>query len=300
MSTIVSPPAELSVIIVAYNSNEVILPCLDSLSESNTLGKGLDVVVVDNRPQAGLKDCLHDADYTFHLQYVGSEKNVGFGGGNNLGVRYALAPYVLFLNPDTLVREDIYTPTLDRLRRDGNYVLGYSLTDPEGRRNYTYSYFPEYIYIFPLLQLLQHVSFRGIVNCVRPINRIAWPWGAAIAMEKEAFLRAGGFDEHIFLCNEEPDLMRRLPKRRVYILPEHIVHLEGHGREVSVGRYTAFLQSTDYYLRKYRVKSRWLYWKWVAMKLQVRRWMHCHVDKNYIEAFLQFRENDLNSPSSNQ
>ena len=59
MSAIVSPPAELSVIIVAYNSNEVILPCLDSLSESNTLGKGLDVVVVDNRPQAGLKDCLH-------------------------------------------------------------------------------------------------------------------------------------------------------------------------------------------------------------------------------------------------
>lgn len=289
MSPTFSPSAELSVIIVAYNSNEVILPCLDSLSESNTLGKMLDVVVVDNRPEAGLEDCLNAASYTFHLQYVSSEKNVGFGGGNNLGVRYALAPYLLFLNPDTLVRENIYTPTLDYLQRDGNYVLGYSLTDLAGNRNYTYSYFPEYIYIFPLLHFLQRISFRGIVNRVRPINRITWPWGAAFALAKEKFLQAGGFDEQIFLCNEEPDLMRRLPKRRVYILPEHIVHLEGHGREVSVRRYTDFLQSTDYYLRKYHVKSRQFYWKWVAMKLCLRQWMHCNVDKNYIEAFLKFR-----------
>lgn len=300
MSPIVSPRAQLSIIIVAYNSNEVILPCLNSLSDSNTLGKKLDVVVVDNCPQAGLKECLDAAGYTFHLQYVSSEKNAGFGGGNNLGVRYALAPYLLFLNPDTLVYEDIYTPTLDYLHRDSNYVLGYSLTDLKGHRNYTYSYFPEYIYIFPVLHLLQRVSFRGIVNRVRPINRLVWPWGAAIALAKKPFLQAGGFDENIFLCNEEPDLMRRLPNRRVHILAQHIVHLEGHGREVSVGRYTAFLQSTDYYLRKYRIKSRHFYWKWVTMKLYVRQWMHCHVDKNYVEAFWHFRKNELHSPSINK
>lgn len=280
----------LSIIIVAYHSDEVLMPCLRSLSQSNPIAQQLDVVIVDNLPESDLGNLIANETYSFHVQYIHSETNLGFGGGNNLGVQHALSPWLLFLNPDTLVYEDVITPTLAQLQQNPNLVIGYSLTDPQGQRNDTYSFFPEYVYVFPLLHLLQRISFLGTVNRLPFVNRIAWPWGAAFALSREKFLMAGGFDEHIFLCNEEPDLMRRLPDRRILILPQHIIHLEGHGKEVPVKRYLAFLESTDYYLQKYRIPSRNFYWMWVGLKLKIRQWLHIPHDKNYREAFHMFQK----------
>lgn len=283
----------LSVIIVAYDSNAVILPCLDSISSHNPIGSALEVIVVDNKPETGLEAAMAERHYTFSAHYIANARNNGFGGGNNVGAAVAQAPYLLFLNPDTLITEDVFTPTIDLLHRDDRHVLGYSLTDPEGRRNDTYSYFPEYIYLFPLLHLLERFSFLGTVNRLRPVNRIAWPWGAAFALSRRRFEAAGGFDENIFLCNEEPDLMKRLPERRLRILPQRIIHLEGHGRAVPASRYYAFLESTDYYLRKHRIASRRLYWRWVGMKLCLKKCLRRPVDPTYEEAFTRFRKEVL-------
>lgn len=288
----------LSIIIVAYHSDEVLIPCLRSLSQSNPIGKQLDVVIVDNLLESDLGNLIASETYSFQWQYVHSERNLGFGGGNNLGVRHASSPWLLFLNPDTLVHEDIITPTLACLQNHPNEVIGYSLTDLHGQRNDTYSFFPEYVYIFPLLHVLQRISFLGTVNRLPFVNRIAWPWGAAFSLSKKNFEKAGGFDENIFLCNEEPDLMRRLPDRHITILPQHIIHLEGHGREVPVRRYLAFLESTDYYMQKYRIASRSFYWKWVGMKLKIKHWLHLPYDKNYREAFSTFQKNVLGKTPS--
>lgn len=286
--------ARLAVIIVAYDSNAVILPCLDSISRHNPMGTALEVVVVDNKPDTGLEAAMAERHYTFCPRYVANARNNGFGGGNNVGVAHTDAPQILFLNPDTIVTEDVFSTTVRMLEDDDRLVLGYSLTDPEGRRNDTYSYFPEYVYIFPLLHLLERLSFLGSVNRLRPVNRIAWPWGAAFALSRRRFEAAGGFDENIFLCNEEPDLMRRLPERRLRILPLRIIHLEGHGRQVPASRYLAFLQSTDYYLRKHRIASRGLYWRWVGMKLRLKKCLRRPIDPTYEEAFSRFRREVLN------
>ena len=283
----------LSVVIVAYDSEEVLLPCLRSVGETNPLGEALEVVVVDNKPDTGLQTCLATESYSFRLRYVANVRNSGFGGGNNIGAAVATAPFLLFLNPDTILHEDVFTPTLALLEADDRYVVGYTLTDVEGRINDSYSYFPEYIGIFPLLHLLQRLSFRGFVNHCWLVNRIAWPWGAAFALPKARFDAAGRFDEHIFLCNEEPDLMKRLPERRIRILPQRIVHLEGHGRQVPVSRYLAFLRSTDYYLRKYRISGRRLYWRWVETKQRVKRRVSRDCDANYEEAFRRFKQECL-------
>lgn len=287
-----SNTARLSIVIVSYHSNDVLPECLQSIDFYNPLQQLLQVIVVDNAASPELASLLQSRTYNFQLQYVANSSNNGFGGGNNLGVLHAQAPYLLFLNPDTRLCEDVFTPTLQLLDADDHHVIGYSLTDPAGQRNDTYSFYPEYIYIFPLLHLLSRISFLGCVNHIACVNRIAWPWGAAFAVSKTQFEQAGGFDERIFLCNEEPDLMKRMPEHRLRILPQRIIHLEGHGRPVSQARYLAFLQSTDYYLLKHNIPLRRLYWTWVKLKLSLKRLLHLSVDPNYVVAFHQFEYSD--------
>lgn len=281
--------SQLSVIIVAYNSNDVLLPCLESLERYNPLQKELEVIVVDNLPAAGLEALLKARDWNFTCRYRPDESNGGFGAGNNRGVELATAPVVLFLNPDTLLTEDIVVPTLECIRLHPDEVVGYTLTDQEGKPNHSYSYLPEYLFFYPLFNLLQRMTGGKAAANWRWLNRLVWPWGAAFALRKQAFVNAGCFDEKIFLCNEEPDLMRRLPRRHITLLPQKIIHLEGHGREVSVARYAAYLESLDYYLKKYRVRGYSFFWSWLALKLRVRRWLRGNRANNLDRAYEQMK-----------
>ncbi len=284
---------DLSIIIVAYNSNEEIANCFRSINQFNPIGKQLEVVVVDNKPNTGLKELLTKQICNFEWLYIPNEANTGFGGGNNIGARACHAPYVFFLNPDTILIADVITPTIEWLRADENRVVGYRLIDKEGRPNYSYSYFPEYVYIFSFLHLFDRLSFNWFANHVKVINRLVWPWGAAFALSKQAFDQAGEFDENIFLCNEEPDLMRRIPNRHVFISSLPIIHLEGHGRTVPVSRYAAYLRSANYYLKKHQVRSFRLFWWWTEAKLRFKKMTNLHNDQNLWTAFQQFKAENL-------
>ena len=256
---------DMSIIIVAYNSEEVIWPCLQSIDKMNVLGEELEVIVVDNGPCNTLGNRLKEHSYGFKLQYVFNQYNRGFGAGNNVGARMATGKVIMFLNPDTLLKCDIFTPTLQLIQKNANEVVGYTLTDTEGKRVDSYSFFFEHFWLFPLLRVMQRRNFH-FVNSSCWANRLCWPWGAAFSMSRSAFCQAGMFDERIFLCNEEPDLMHRLPLRHITILPEQIVHLEGHGKEVSEERYYQSLCSLQYYFRKYEF---WQSPYWLMFKLRL-------------------------------
>ena len=90
---------DMSIIIVAYNSEEVIWPCLQSIDKMNVLGEELEVIVVDNGPCNTLGNRLKEHSYGFKLQYVFNQYNRGFGAGNNVGARMATGKVIMFLNP---------------------------------------------------------------------------------------------------------------------------------------------------------------------------------------------------------
>lgn len=237
------------------------------------MGDSMEVVVVDNNPTAGLEELMTVRNWNFRYIYVENPANDGFGAGNNRGVERASAPILLFLNPDTVLVEDIITPTLNKIETSPHEVVGYSLIDVEGHANNSFSYMPEYLWFFPFFHFLERISKLWFINHWHWLNRMVWPWGAAFALRKGSFVEAGMFDEQIFLCNEEPDLMRRIPQRHITILPNHIIHLEGHGREVPVKRYTAYLKSLDYYLTKHRIKGVKFFWYYFALKLTLKKWL---------------------------
>lgn len=98
----VSHIPHVAVVILAWNGREDTLACLESLDEVDW-GE-LSTIVVDNGSSDGVAEAV--ADRFPHVEVIRSERNLGFAGGNNLGLRAAYesgADYMLLLNNDTVI-----------------------------------------------------------------------------------------------------------------------------------------------------------------------------------------------------
>lgn len=252
---------KVSIVIVSYKSDDVIVECLKSIEKYNNLEKTeLEVIVVDNylSPGSNLeKELLTNVknEFGYDLIYIKNYVNGGFGQGNNLGVSKARGNVIMFLNPDTAFLEPFLNEMYVSIANNKNLIWGFTLVDKEGKLNNSYSIFPDFFYLYWLIAVVKRVFFR-LPNIIRLLNRLIWPWGAAFAMSKSSFEDAGRFDENIFLCNEEPDLLKRIVSRKIYISPRKIIHLEGHGIPSSVQRHYEYLKSLTYYCNKYNLSNK--------------------------------------------
>src|SRR5437899_11006704 len=92
----------VAVVTLAWNGREDTLTCLESVDALDW--DDLSTIVVDNGSSDGLVDAVRDRFP--HIRVIRSERNLGFAGGNNLGLRAALeagADYALILNNDTVI-----------------------------------------------------------------------------------------------------------------------------------------------------------------------------------------------------
>ena len=95
----------LSIIIVTWRGDAILKNCLDSMSR--VYGSRPEIVVVDNAAQESTHQvCLPYSN----VQYVAVSENLGFAGGNNIGLGRCTREFVLLLNNDTVVHEDSFTP----------------------------------------------------------------------------------------------------------------------------------------------------------------------------------------------
>jgi GT2 family glycosyltransferase len=94
-------PPSASVVILNFNGVRFLDPCLEALRKQEVEG-GFEVLLVDN---ASTDDSVaHIRKYHPWVQLVESTVNLGFAGGNNLGIRKARGRYLVLLNNDTKVR----------------------------------------------------------------------------------------------------------------------------------------------------------------------------------------------------
>src|SRR5690554_903449 len=90
--------SKVSVITVNYGQQEVTAELLKSINRHAPI-TNVEVIVVDNGSKEDIQAAL--CDICPEVVYVRSEQNLGFAGGNNLGITYATGDYLLFLNNDT-------------------------------------------------------------------------------------------------------------------------------------------------------------------------------------------------------
>ena len=97
------PEPALDIVIVSYRSRELLRDCLVSL-RSHSPARGARVWVVDNASRDGTVEMVQ-SEFP-EVELIASDENLGFSKANNVAIRRGSAPYVLALNPDTIMVEN--------------------------------------------------------------------------------------------------------------------------------------------------------------------------------------------------
>lgn len=108
-------------IIVTYNGAPWIEKCLQHLLDSSTLTH---IIIVDNASTDNTPDLIKKYEGKFDL--IRSEKNLGFGGGNNIGIQHALkagADFLFLLNQDAYVEKDCIGQLVKTLEQHKEYGI---------------------------------------------------------------------------------------------------------------------------------------------------------------------------------
>lgn len=201
---------KVSIVIVSYNARYYLEQCLHSAFDALKFIEG-EIIVVDNASPEKPIEKIRSKFPTVH--FVESKVNLGFGKANNLGVERAKGEYVLILNPDTVIPENLFQkiiPFADSKKDLG--ALGVRLIDangkfhPESKRN-----IPTFQNTFGKLfgSLLSSEKSKSYYKTEVEENEIAEVEilvGAFMFLRKSVYQKVGGFDEAYFMYGEDIDL----------------------------------------------------------------------------------------------
>jgi GT2 family glycosyltransferase len=201
--------ASISIVIVAYNSGELLRRCLAAVGS----GHG-EVVVVDNGPAAGEHDVAGET-----ARLIGRSNNDGFATAANAGVAATSGRWVLLLNPDAWPIEDGIERLVEFANgRPGLGAAGPCLFDSAGQPQRStirppLGAAPLAVWVaFPHAVTGVYGAWRRATSVVRRrrVHPTEFLQGSALLVRRDAFEQVGGFDESFFMYGEDADLCARL------------------------------------------------------------------------------------------
>ena len=192
----------ISIITVNYRQQAVTLDFLYSIREH----KGnlpVEVIVVDN---GSITDCEADFKAVFpDLVYIRSEENLGFAGGNNLGIAQARGEYLFFLNNDTEITPNLIERLRDELvNRPEVGLISPLLLYYEDKACIQYAGYTKINYFTGRGQGLGFMD-RDTGQYDSVSQETGYCHGAAMMCRKQDLVKVGLMDEHYFLYYEELD-----------------------------------------------------------------------------------------------
>lgn len=191
------------ILIVNYNAWRDTLACLRALERLEY--PNYRVLVLDN---ASNNDAVAQLRAAFpHLELIELERNLGFAGGSNVGIRWALAKgadYVWLLNPDTLPDAKALSAMVERAEQDAQIgavgAVLYEMDKPERVQAWGGG---EVVLPWGLIRLLTHP---------RQARRLRYISGACLLIRRTALERVGLLDEGFFMYGEDCDYGLRLAR----------------------------------------------------------------------------------------
>ena len=213
----------VSVIVLNYNAGELLLNCIKSLK--NSIYKNLEIIVVDNVSSDGsqikCKEIFPD------IKLIENKKNLGYCGGNNVGIKNAKGEFITILNPDTIVEanwvnelivayekfgDGLYQPKILSLNEEniiqstGNmlHVFGFGFARDKGNM---------------------------ISDKKEEIEKIGYASGTCLFTSKKIIEKIGLLDEFLFLYHDDLDLGWRAAQIGInsyYVPKSKIFHVESY------------------------------------------------------------------------
>ena len=109
----------VSVIVLNFNAKEFLVNCIDSIFDSNY--QNFEVILVDNASNDQTYQICKEKHSRINL--IINEKNLGYCGGNNVGIKKAKGEFIIILNPDTVVEPNWITEFMLESCDDKNSIM---------------------------------------------------------------------------------------------------------------------------------------------------------------------------------
>ncbi|PXV64690.1 GT2 family glycosyltransferase [Dysgonomonas alginatilytica] len=262
---------KLSIIIVNYNVKYFLEQCLNSILASN-IAFSYEIIIVDNNSTDGSIEYLKSNFVQSNIYFIENKTNPGFSKANNQAIKRAKGMYILLLNPDTIVGENVLSNVcqfMDSETRSG--AVGVKMIDgsgcflPESKRGFP-SPWASFCKIFGLAAIFPKSFFFGGYNLLYldedSMHQIPILAGAFMMIRKEALDKAGLLDEAFFMYGEDIDLSYRIQEAgyKNYYLPERIIHYKGKSTNKDDAKYTrAFYGAMQIFYNKYYPQNKLFY-----------------------------------------
>jgi len=217
----------ITVIITTFKSDDKIKQCL------NSIDKQAKVILVENSDRNEFKKKIEEEFNNVNCILSGA--NLGYGAGNNIGLKKVLTKYALILNPDATLHQSTLTNFFEEIKKIPNFAI-----------------------MGPLIQDDQNENKNLEKNKPLEVKNLK---GFAMFLNLPEFKDIGFFDEDFFFYFEEIDLCKRVTnmRKKIYLLPNIKVHHDGGqshkesiNKEMELSRNWHWMWSTFYFHKKHK------------------------------------------------
>lgn len=286
----------IDILVLNYNDYETTNQFVEKVKQYKIINK---ILIVDN---ASTDDSYNELSQIVNdkIVLIKSQKNGGYGAGNNLGIDYLVqhseADFILLSNPDVIIEEEAIKKTYEFMKSHPEYGLAAPfMCNPNHEKQYNSAFkIPkrmQYIFSFGLLfSKLFNVSFYKNLDKVKDaVVDVDGLSGSCFMMNKTVMHQYGMFDEKVFLYCEEIILSFKMKKAnyKIGLLPnEYFIH--NHSVSISksfktrVKRHKLLVKSKLYVIKHY-YKANWFLYSiaWIIAKISIfETWLSALIKRN--------------------
>ena len=263
---------KLSIIILSWNTGELLKQCLESvisglfIKELTDYKCRVEIIVVDNASEDG--SCEMVKKEFPEVRLIQNKENLGFAKGNNVGLKEAKGEFVMLLNSDTIVKSGAIEGLLSFLQKNLETVVSPVLELPDGQLQI--DYYMRFPNLWQIFLYHHHPIFRPIAMKIPFLRKLLVseprnvPFevdqlpAAALVAPKTVWDKIGYFDPDYHFFFEDVDWSWRAEKLGIkrWVLPEaKIIHIGGGSwkkklNNNSFGFYYQFFSSMLLFVRK--------------------------------------------------
>lgn len=240
----------LAIIIINWNSYELTKDTLLSLAQTSY--KDYDIILVDNASSDGSREKLMEAfPNCIHLA---AATNKGFTGGNNIGMRYAIAkqyPYLILLNNDVELAPDFLEPLITIMEKNPNIGAAQPLIYFHHDRNIIWNAGGKY---YPFLGISKTIGYQKAdpMHIAMQENKsIDWITGCAFMARTSVIKEIGLLWEAFFIYHEDVDWSLRIKEagyQLAYVPSSVIYHIAGMSHKSKQKTKEGFVSPKVHYL----------------------------------------------------
>ena len=230
---------DLSIIIVNWNTKQLLLDCIASIY-ATIKRSSFEVIVVDNASTDGSVEAVSHAYAA--VRVLKNSLNLGYSGANNMAMKQMRGRYAVILNSDTFLKESSMDDMVDFMDHNPDAgMCGPQLLNADDTKQNSVGDSPVLLSEFISKRLIRvlfpkiyHKALRSRLAVIEKPAQVEVVMGACMMVRKKAIESVGIMDEDYFLFYEEIDWCYRMRHGgwKVYYFPEaKIYHIGGQSRK---------------------------------------------------------------------